>query len=96
MASEYWDIVSFRDRGEGNKPFAVKLGSAKKRDDGSFDLYFDALPAPSLDRNGKMQIHVRVSPRQERGQGGGGYAPRNQQTSQRQGRDNIEDELPPW
>ena len=80
--ADFLDIVSFRDRGAGQKPFAVKIGSAKKNQDGSIDLYFDALPAPSLDKSGQVRVTARVSERRERQQTGSGggrqyQAPRN-------------------
>lgn len=41
--SEYFDIVAFR-KTKNDKTYARQIGSAKKRDDGGFNLYFDALP----------------------------------------------------
>lgn len=41
--SEYWDIVGFK-KTRSEKVIGIKLGSAKKRDDGGFYLNFDALP----------------------------------------------------
>lgn len=41
--SDYFDIVMFK-KTRTDKVIGVKLGSAKKRDDGGFYLNFDALP----------------------------------------------------
>jgi hypothetical protein len=41
--SEYWDCIKFIETKNGKK-FARQLGSAKKRDDGGFSVYLDALP----------------------------------------------------
>lgn len=57
MSDEYFDIVGFRKTRSG-KPYAVKLGSAKRRDDNGFYLNFDALPYGEMD--------VVVAPQRER------------------------------
>ena len=49
--SDYWDIVGFK-KTKSDKVIGVKLGSAKKRDDGGFYLNFDALPY------GEMSVSV--------------------------------------
>jgi len=41
--SDYFDCVKFIETKNGKK-FARQLGSAKKRDDGGFSVYLDALP----------------------------------------------------
>lgn len=41
--SDYFDCVLFK-KTKNDKTFAVKLGSAKKREDGGFNVYLDALP----------------------------------------------------
>ncbi len=41
--SEYFDCKIFKKTQSG-KTFAIKIGSAKKRDDGGFNVYLDALP----------------------------------------------------
>ncbi len=41
--SERWEIVCFK-KTKNDKTFAVRLGSASKRDDGGFWLNLDALP----------------------------------------------------
>lgn len=41
--SDYFDCVKFIETKTGKK-FARQLGSAKKRDDGGFSVYLDALP----------------------------------------------------
>lgn len=51
MSNEYWDIVGFK-KARSDKVIGIKLGSAKKRDDGGFYLNFDALPY------GEMSVSV--------------------------------------
>lgn len=58
--SDYFDCVQFK-KTKNDKPFAVKLGSAKKREDGGFNLYLDAMPAPV---NG--QFELQIVPQRER------------------------------
>jgi len=41
--SEYWDCIRFV-KTKNDKTKAVRLGSAKQRDDGSWSVYLDALP----------------------------------------------------
>lgn len=41
--SDYFDCIKFIETKNGKK-FARQLGSAKKRDDGGFSVYLDALP----------------------------------------------------
>lgn len=41
--SDYFDCVIFK-KTKNNKTYATKIGSAKKRDDGGFNVYLDALP----------------------------------------------------
>lgn len=60
--TDRYDVVQFRKTSTG-KTFAVRLGSAKRNDDGGFRLYLDALPIPD---GGNCTISV-VPPR-ERGQ----------------------------
>lgn len=43
MSSERFELVQFK-KGRNDKVFAVRLGSATKRDDGGFWVNFDALP----------------------------------------------------
>ena len=61
MSGDYWDVVSFKKTKSG-KTFAVKLGTAKKKDDGGFALYLDAMPAAV---DGQFNINV-VPPRERR------------------------------
>lgn len=60
MSSEYFDCVMFVETKTGKK-FGRQLGSAKKRDDGGFSVYLDALPP-----NGQFAI-VPQRPRAEGG-----------------------------
>lgn len=41
--ADYFDCLMFK-KTKNDKTFAVRLGSAKKRDDGGFNVYLDALP----------------------------------------------------
>lgn len=57
--SDYFDCVKFIETKNGKK-FARQIGSAKKRDDGGFSVYLDALPpdgqfaiVPQRDRGAK-------------------------------------------
>jgi hypothetical protein len=61
--SEYFDVISFR-KTKNDKTFAVKLGSAKKRDDGGFNLYLHSFPAPT-----DGQYLITVAPPREQGAG---------------------------
>lgn len=63
--SEYLDAVSFKKTSTG-KTFAVKLGSAKKLDNGNITVYLDALPIPG--ENGSVQI--TICPQRPRAEGG--------------------------
>lgn len=46
MAADYYECVAWKETRNGKK-FAVRLGSAKKRDDGGFWVNLDAIPAPT-------------------------------------------------
>lgn len=59
--SDYFDVLAFK-KTKSDKTYAVKLGTAKRRDDGGFQLYLDAMPAPE---NGQFQM--TVAPRREQG-----------------------------
>lgn len=43
--SDYWDAIAFRKTKQG-KTRAVRLGSAKARDDGGWNVWLDSIPAP--------------------------------------------------
>ena len=58
--ADYFDVVMFKQTKTG-KTFAVRLGSASARDDGGFNLYLDAIPAPQ-----EGQYKLCVVPRRER------------------------------
>lgn len=62
MSDERFDVISFR-KTKNNKVFAVRLGTASKRDDGGFNLWLDAMPAPGP--SGSYEIQV-VPPREKR------------------------------
>ena len=48
MSTEYLDVISWRKTNTG-KNFAVRIGSAKKLDNGNIAVYLDALPLPGTD-----------------------------------------------
>lgn len=57
--ADYFDCVVFKETQSGKK-FARTIGSAKKRDDGGFNVYLDANPLdgkfcimPQRDRNSR-------------------------------------------
>ena len=58
--SEYFDCVKFIETKNGKK-FARQLGSAKKRDDGGFSVYLDALPPDG---------QFAIVPQRQRSEGG--------------------------
>lgn len=76
--SDYFDVLSFR-KTRNDKTYAVKLGTAKRRDDGGFTLYLDAMPAPEGN-----QFVMTVAPRRERPSAGGNAQPSTQ----------LDDEIP--
>lgn len=45
MSNEYFECSLWKETKTGKK-FSVRLGSAKKRDDGGFWVDLDAMPAP--------------------------------------------------
>lgn len=61
--SDYFDVGSFRKKKDGGAYF-VRLGTAKKRDDGGFSMWLDALPAPGP--SGQYEIQI-VPPREKKG-----------------------------
>ena len=58
--SEYLDVISWKKTRNG-KNFAVKLGSAKKLDNGNIAVYLDALPVPGPDG-----CQLTIAPQRER------------------------------
>ena len=46
--SEYLDVISWKKNSNGRN-FAVRIGSAKKLDNGNIAVYLDALPVPGPD-----------------------------------------------
>lgn len=78
--SDYFDCIAFR-KTRNDKTKAVRLGAAKKRDDGGFNVYLDALPVPE---NGSYGFSI--VPQRERTTGGKAHsydAPRD-----------LDDEIP--
>lgn len=80
MASEYFDCVIFKETKTG-KIFARQIGSAKRRDDGGFNVYLDALPP-----DGKFCV---VPPRDRRNAATKAPPPR-----QNAAHDGFDDEVP--
>lgn len=56
MANEYFDCITFRERRNGKKA-PVRIGYAKPRDDGGFNVYLDALP---------LDGHIAILPQREK------------------------------
>lgn len=52
--SEYYDVGSFK-KTRNDKVIFVRLGTAKRRDDGGFQCYLDAIPASV---NGQYEIQI--------------------------------------
>lgn len=48
MSTDYLDVISWK-KTKGGKNFAVRIGSAKKLDNGNIAVYLDALPIPGAD-----------------------------------------------
>lgn len=82
--TEYWDVVQFRKIPSG-KSLATKIGSAKKRDDGGFILYLNALPMP-----GPEGCSLSVMPPREQGS----YPRSPTGGSARPGHGDPDDEIP--
>lgn len=61
MANPRMEVVAFR-KTKNDKTYAVKLGSAVVKDDGSMTLYLDAMPCPE---NGQFVLSV-THPREQR------------------------------
>lgn len=60
MSAEYLDAISWKKTKSG-KPFAVRIGSAKKLDNGNINVYLDALPIPGPDG-----CQITIAPRREK------------------------------
>lgn len=57
--SDYFDVISFK-KTKNDKVIAIRLGSAKARDDGGFNCWLDAMPCTSP--SGQYEIQI-VKPR---------------------------------
>ena len=68
----YWEVVQWRESKNG-KNWAVKLGSAKQKDDGGFYVDLNAYPVPTLDDRGQLRCSFVIQPPK------GEYKPRDQQ-----------------
>lgn len=62
--SDYMDVLSWKKAATG-KNFAVRLGSAKKLDNGNIAVYLDALPIPGPDG-----CQLTIAPQRQRVEGG--------------------------
>jgi len=81
MAKRY-DLVSPRE--SNGKTYYTKVGVMWPMDRGGFSLTFEALPIPSLNRDGKLEVRVLAfEPRDGERAGGGGAG---------RGRDDIDDD----
>jgi hypothetical protein len=64
MSAEYMDVLAWKKTATG-KNFAVKLGSAKKLDNGNIAVYLDALPIPGPDG-----CQITIAPQRPKTSGG--------------------------
>lgn len=62
--SEYLDVISWK-KTQAGKNFAVRVGSAKKLDNGNIAVYLDALPIPGPDG-----CQLTIAPKREKQSGG--------------------------
>lgn len=60
--SDRFDVISFR-KSKNDKVYAVRLGSASPRDDGGYNCWLDAMPAPGP--SGSFEI--QIVPQREKG-----------------------------
>jgi hypothetical protein len=72
MAGDFWDVLQWRESKNG-KAWAVKLGSAKQKDDGGFWVDLTAYPIPTLDDRGQLRCSFTIQPPK------GEYKPKAQQ-----------------
>lgn len=60
MADEYLDALTWK-KTKGGKTLAIRIGSAKKLDNGNINVYLDALPMPGPDG-----CQITIAPRREK------------------------------
>ena len=83
MAKRY-DLVTPRE--SNGKTFYTKVGVMWPMDRGGFSLTFEALPIPSINRDGKLEVRVLAfEPRDDDRPARGGVAP---------SRDDLNDDVP--
>jgi len=58
--SEYMEVLSWK-KTKSDKNFAVRIGSAKKLENGNIAVYLDALPIPGPDG-----CQLTIAPKRER------------------------------
>lgn len=58
--ADYLDVISWK-KTKADKNFAVRIGSAKKLDNGNIAVYLDALPIPGPDG-----CQITICPRREK------------------------------
>lgn len=93
MSKVYWDVVQWQAR-PGGKAFPQRLGTALSRDDGGFDIFMNAIPLPSLNKNGDgLDCKLTIMPARERQQGAGAPPARAPRPTPRT-RDEMDDEIP--
>jgi hypothetical protein len=71
MSDEYWDAVCFR-KTKGGKTMADRYGSAKKREDGGFNIWLNGMPAS---KDG--QYEIQIVPQRQKPPAGQGAATKN-------------------
>jgi len=59
--SDFLDALIWKKTKQG-KTLAIRIGSAKKLDNGNINVYLDALPMPGPDGN----CQITIAPRRER------------------------------
>lgn len=60
MADEYLDALTWKKTKAG-KTLAIRIGSAKKLDNGNINVYLDALPMPGPDG-----CQITIAPRRDK------------------------------
>lgn len=86
--ADRFDVISFR-KSKNDKVYAVRLGSASPRDDGGFNCWLDAMPAPGPSGSYEIQI----TPPRDRAQASGSDIKREVGAMRRELRE-MDDEIP--
>ena len=76
--NQYWEVLQWRESKNG-KNWAVKLGSAKQKDDGGFYVDLNCYPIPTMDDRGQLRCSFVIQPPK------GEYKPRQQASGGQRG-----------